>query len=66
MKCMFRRDRPPSSADWDYFRPVIVQLYLNETKSLQEVQGILLKKYSFRASYDRLNKYLDYTMKLTK
>ena len=66
MKCMFRCDRPPSSADWDYFRPLIVRLYLSETKGLREVQGILLEEYDFKASYDTPHRELDYAMALTK
>jgi len=42
---------PPTLADWEDLRPIIVKLYVGEHKNLSEVQRLLVENYGFRASY---------------
>lgn len=44
-------DHPPTRKQWDAYRPVIAQLYMDEDKCLKEVQAVMKTVHQFKARY---------------
>lgn len=43
--------RPRSSEDWQPYRPIILNLYINDQLKLKDVKEIMERDYGFVASY---------------
>ena len=43
--------RTPFDQAWDYLKPVIQRLYIDENRKLAEVINIVKDKYNFKAEY---------------
>jgi hypothetical protein len=41
---------PPSSVDWENYRPIITQLYFNENKKLEDVRKHMFTRHKFKAT----------------
>lgn len=46
-----RGDCPPSPFSWEYYKPVIRRLYVDEKRTLREVMDILENDFGFKATY---------------
>ncbi|KAK7949486.1 hypothetical protein PG988_016125 [Apiospora saccharicola] len=56
----------PTQKDWDHHRSLLIKLYVDENKSVQEIMAFMEKTYSFTAPKHQYNKHLNTRWKCVK
>ena len=46
-------DDPPTAKQWDYYRAIITELYINDNGNLKKVAEAMKSNYHFKARYTR-------------